>query len=112
MSTTSYDEADDLRSANKLLHGLVTGHDAEIERLRGQILRLENSERGALEEAGQRGRRALEAERENARLRARLTRAEATLVQAGILNASGGRPDVEIDRAIREYAVEQSGEKS
>lgn len=44
-------------------------------------------------------------------LRAALMRAQAVLVQVGILNASGGHADSEIDKAIREYAVEQSKEK-
>lgn len=32
-----YDEADDLRSANKLLHSLLTERDADRERLRGAL---------------------------------------------------------------------------
>lgn len=40
----------------------------------------------------------------------KIVRLEAALVQIGILNASGGHFDIEIDRAIRE-AAEQAGEQ-
>lgn len=58
---------------------------------------------------------AREKDAEIARLTAERDKAVAALASIGILNASGKNPDAEIDRVIRECALEQTvhtGEKT